>query len=261
MTRQQKLLAHPTLTPYKPLRNQLKRNAANIQSNLGGGTHGDLGLILSDAAYALFAPGTPYIWPANLGQLPIFPAGATGPQISAIKQFHCVQLFEFNRCTNVELALERFLIQSIDNIFIHALHQQHIGYANWTTRELLDHMFNSYGRVHPDNLVTNTKQMQEPWDPNTPFENLAKQIDNSANFADTANQPCQPPIRHSIIPNNKNYCHTHGYIVADQHTSATCNGKADGHKDTATRDNTMGRSTCNKHRVKNFWQGQLRHRD
>jgi hypothetical protein len=54
------------------------------------------------------------------------------------------------------------------------------------------------------------------------------------------------------IPNNKNYCHTHGYIVADEHTSTTCNAKADGHKDTATRSNTMGGSTCNKHRVKDF---------
>jgi hypothetical protein len=39
-------------------------------------------------------------------------------------------------------------------------------------------------------------------------------------------------------PNNKNYCHTHGFIVADKHTSATCNAKAEGHKDAATRTDT-----------------------
>ena len=32
------------------------------------------------------------------------------------------------------------------------------------------------------------------------------------------------------VPNNKNYCHTHGYIIADDHTSATATRKA-----TATR--------------------------
>jgi hypothetical protein len=42
---------------------------------------------------------------------------------------------------NVEPALKRFLIHSVDDIFIRALHQQHIGYANCTTRELLKHMF------------------------------------------------------------------------------------------------------------------------
>jgi hypothetical protein len=45
---------------------------------------------------------------------------------------------------------------------------------------------------------------------------------------------------HYTLPNNKNYCHMHGYVVANKHTSATCNGKADAHKDTATRADTMG---------------------
>ena len=54
------------------------------------------------------------------------------------------------------------------------------------------------------------------------------------------------------LPNNKNYCHTHGYVVSDEHTSATCNGKAEGHKDAATRTDTMGGSTRNKHRIKDF---------
>jgi hypothetical protein len=393
----------PNIDTLRALRSQLKSNAANIQSNLGGGNHGDLGLILSEEAYALAAPGTPYTRPSNPGQLPQFPGAPTGPQIAAIERLHQVQLFEFNRYKNVESALKRFLIHSVDDIFIHALHQQHIGYANRTTQELLDHMFASYGRVHPDDLVANTKRMQSPWDPNTPFEQLAKQIDDCADFADAANQPYshaqiltqsyslvfatglyerqleewdnknhadktwdtfksfflvaqtnlmfnrratagrqgyghlaqqqhhpQPPFQQQnsnkenpatdnqeneltdalallttaanadrtafatitssnqqltqqltdamtrladlekklhrnrgggrdpgdttryALPNNKNYCHTHGYVVANEHTSATCNAKGDGHKDTATRADTMGGSTRNKHRIKDF---------
>jgi hypothetical protein len=42
------------------------------------------------------------------------------------------------------------------------------------------------------------------------------------------------------------YCWTHGYKVGLKHTSATCNSKADGHKDGATRANTMNGSTANK---------------
>ena len=391
-----KLDGTPNINTLRALRSQLKSNAANIQSNLGGGNHGDLGLILSDAAYALAAPGTPYHRPTNPGPLPNLPGTATGPQIAAIERLHKVELFEFNRYKKIEAALKRFLIHSVEDIFIHALHQQHIGYANRTTRELLEHMFRSYGRVHPHDLVANTKRMQAPWDPNTPFEQLAKQIDDCADFADAANQPYSaaqiltqayslvfatglyerqleewenktladktwdnfksfflvaqtnlmfnrratagrqgyghlaqqqyhpppsnqnkenPPMATSendlndaltllataanadrtafatitssnqqltnqltetmkrlaelevklknkkpgdrdtpryTIPNNKNYCHTHGYVVADEHTSATCNGKADGHKDTATRADTMGGSTRNKHRIKDF---------
>ena len=42
------------------------------------------------------------------------------------------------------------------------------------------------------------------------------------------------------------YCWTHGYKVGLKHTSATCQAKADGHKDGATRANTMHGSTKDK---------------
>ena len=36
------------------------------------------------------------------------------------------------------------------------------------------------------------------------------------------------------------YCWTHGLGKNRKHTSATCNNKAEGHKDEATADNMMG---------------------
>jgi hypothetical protein len=42
------------------------------------------------------------------------------------------------------------------------------------------------------------------------------------------------------------YCWTHGYRVRKRHDSTTCNNKAEGHKDAATRSNTMNGSTANK---------------
>ena len=41
-------------------------------------------------------------------------------------------------------------------------------------------------------------------------------------------------------PKTKNYCWTHGVCVGKTHTSAECQNKAPGHKDTATFDNRMG---------------------
>jgi TolA-binding protein len=35
-------------------------------------------------------------------------------------------------------------------------------------------------------------------------------------------------------PDSANYCSTHGYIIGDDHTSATCNKKGPGHIDDAT---------------------------
>ena len=43
-------------------------------------------------------------------------------------------------------------------------------------------------------------------------------------------------------PPNNNYCWTHGFKVSRAHTSASCRGKSEGHKDNATRENTMSGS-------------------
>jgi hypothetical protein len=47
----------------------------------------------------------------------------------------------------------------------------------------------------------------------------------------------QRPIK---TTNNVSYCWSHGYQVANSHTSATCNMKKSGHKDAANKNNPMG---------------------
>jgi hypothetical protein len=42
---------------------------------------------------------------------------------------------------------------------------------------------------------------------------------------------------------NRNYCHSHGYVVGDDHMIQTCNKKKPGHIDDATQKNPRGGST------------------
>jgi hypothetical protein len=44
----------------------------------------------------------------------------------------------------------------------------------------------------------------------------------------------------SNIPDNTKYCWTHGWVVANDHTNASCTRQRQGHKSTATRADTMG---------------------
>ena len=46
----------PTFSTLKILARELKANARSVYSNLGGAANGHLGLILSDAQYALISP-------------------------------------------------------------------------------------------------------------------------------------------------------------------------------------------------------------
>jgi hypothetical protein len=48
----------------------------------------------------------------------------------------------------------------------------------------------------------------------------------------------------NLSPNN--YCRTHGYKVANTHTSLSCNFPKQGHKRKATRTDNMGGSQANK---------------
>ena len=60
----------------------------------------------------------------------------------------------------------------------------------------------------------------------------------------------QPPlvavVLAALVSTQWGYCWTHGYQVHKNHSSSTCKHKADGHKDCATRANTMHGSTTNK---------------
>jgi hypothetical protein len=49
--------------------------------------------------------------------------------------------------------------------------------------------------------------------------------------------------------NNTNYCWTHGYDCAKNHTSQNCRFPNDGHKREATRDNILNGSVANKIKV------------
>jgi hypothetical protein len=58
---------------------------------------------------------------------------------------------------------------------------------------------------------------------------------------------CQP------LPNNTNYCWTHGWICSNPHTSQTCTSPSKGHMKEVTRKNTMNGSNRNRKRVEEGW--------
>ena len=77
----------PTYETIQETHMLLKANAASIQSELGGGAHGLLGLALSPTAYQTIT-GSPFVPPVNPGTLPAIPALQTGPQINEFVRAH-----------------------------------------------------------------------------------------------------------------------------------------------------------------------------
>lgn len=306
------------------------------------------------------------------------PAAGTAAQLAdALRQYN-EDLREWREYCNVHAALKKQVEDSIEPIYLRALEDPNVGFANTTLIQMLTFLFQAYGQITPLQLRENAKRFEEEWDPNTPLELLIHQIETCQEYAEAGNQPfsnaqilnnaytivfktgmyfddCKewtrlpaalktwnafklhfleaqrlnreqqqttaqagfhanklvneqlaqqtealanlatatasdrqafqvltnavaeltkqlkekdamlekllkssnnnsraapgskkPYVANTPYIENTNYCWTHGYRVHQNHTSASCQSKAEGHQDAATRDNPMGGSTRGK---------------
>jgi hypothetical protein len=51
-----------------------------------------------------------------------------------------------------------------------------VGYANISSRGMLDHLLDTYGNITAFDLEINFENMRRAWDPQQPVETLFKQI-------------------------------------------------------------------------------------
>ena len=183
-----KITSEPNYESLKHLKDQLKANAASIPTTLGGGNHGYLGLILSPAAYTTIA-ATQYVEPIYPGQHPNVPAGTSAANTSTIICRHTEDLRQWRKFKNINTTLKNQLLTSIDDIYVHALKDRHIGYMNQSIRTILQHLFDNYGNITPLELEDNDTKMRATWDPNSPFDCLIQQVEDSQDYADDGGQP------------------------------------------------------------------------
>jgi hypothetical protein len=92
----------------------LQANSRAIETHLGGGTLGHVGLIISDTSYDMIAPETdpgPTLWktPPAPGQAPASTAG-TSAQISAARHIWEQDVQTYQVYTSVQQALKKQII-------------------------------------------------------------------------------------------------------------------------------------------------------
>jgi hypothetical protein len=181
----------------------LQESARAIDTHLGGGTLGHLGLIVSDASYAMVAPATeagPTLWvnPTSPGWAPVDTDG-TAAQISAARHSWDEAVHTYRTYTYVQQALKKQIIAVFEPMYFDILSDNMVGFANITSRDMLDHLCMSYGNITAVDLENNFEQMRRAWDPQQPVESLFKQIQDcddyseaggGSNWASTADQCC-----------------------------------------------------------------------
>ena len=86
-----KIEGEPTCQALRLLESELIQNASSIMTEVGGGNHGYLGLVLSPQKYTQIT-GHTFTPHPNPGPIPTFPANPTQPQIAQINATHEDQL-------------------------------------------------------------------------------------------------------------------------------------------------------------------------
>ena len=73
------ILGKPTYDQIDKVETKMKTNAASVATELGGGVHGHLGMLMSEAEYATISR-IPFAPPENPGLQPIIPPNTTAAQ-------------------------------------------------------------------------------------------------------------------------------------------------------------------------------------
>ena len=178
---------HPSLTPidglptFASIRNmqvELNANAASVHSNLGNGQLGLLYLTIDRTTYETLSDVV-FVEPPNPGPVPEIPANATARQATDFRANHAENLRIFNQYIKTDKALKSQIIKAVDDLYLKTLKNRITGYANVSTRQMLDHLYASYASLTPQDLQSVDSAMKQPYDPHTPIETLFDQIEDA----------------------------------------------------------------------------------
>ena len=178
----------PTYETLSIARELLKANAASVPTTRGGGEHSYLGIVVSATIYETISD-TPWTIPDYPGARPIIPPAATSAQIGELVRQHTENLRQWREYQQIEAALKKQLIDSIEPIYLRAKRNRHTGFSNTSLREILNYLFSAYGQIQPNDLQQNYQKLNTAWDPNTPFELLIDQVEECMELADAGGQP------------------------------------------------------------------------
>jgi hypothetical protein len=192
----------PDYQTIHAIRKLLHANARAIDTHLGGGDLGHLGLIVSDVSYAMVAPETeagPTTW-----IIPTFPGWApantdgTAAQISAARHSWDEAVHTYSTFTSVQQALKKQIITVFEPMYLDVLNDDMVGFANITAWEIMDHLFVSCGNIMAVDLVNNFEQMRRAWDPQQPVESIFKQIQDFADYSEAGGATIGHPQQSNV---------------------------------------------------------------
>ena len=183
-----KIHGEPTFDSIKKLHNEMKSNSQSVQSSLGGGQYGHLGLVLNVQQYGLLS-NAPFIRPAHPGAL-VIPPNTTNHMSQTLREQHAETLNVFNEVNNVEKTLRQQIIAAVEPSYLEALRNRQTNFITLSIDDIIQHLYDTYGNITPKSLQDyedRTKQMM--FDPIQPIDDVFNAVMNLADYADATRAP------------------------------------------------------------------------
>jgi hypothetical protein len=98
----------------------------------------------------------------------------TTAQIIAAQHIWEAKVQDYQTCTSVRQVLKKQIISIFEPMYLEILNDKMIGYANISARDMLDHLFETYGNITSVDLEINFEDMRRAWDPKQPVEYLSR---------------------------------------------------------------------------------------
>ena len=182
----------PTYESLHNMQLELKANAISVHSNLGGGNHGHLGLLMTDPQYALVS-NTAYVRPVHPGVL-VLPNGATRVQSDAFQRTHDETLRVFHEVRGVEQALVQQIVTAVDETYVIAMKNRETGQFVGNVLQIFQYLQNTYGTISSSQLSKFEKDVTDLYyDPVTPVDNIFNKVEDLLEYGDLANCPYSQP--------------------------------------------------------------------
>jgi hypothetical protein len=179
----------PTYESLQNLSTELKANTSSVPSTLGGGHHGHLGLMLSDARYVALPHSAQWVSPGNPGPFAP-PDTGTGPQIEAAKDVWKELKHEFELCQATEKALIAQVVDSTDPIYLRAMLNRATDQYSTSIRALLQHLFTTYGKITPQQVKAKEMELYNMhFDISQPVDTVFNAVDDLSDLAEHGNSP------------------------------------------------------------------------
>ena len=168
------------------LQRQLFTNARSVPSARGGGLHGHLAILLTNADY-IARVGVAFVVPLHPGPPP--DAAGTAAAVAVAIRTYTDALADVTLYNNLSAALTSQILTAVNASFLSALEDPDFGFGDVTPLAMLEHLRNEYGTMTPEELERNRATLSEPWNFDNPIEDLWSKIANIQRVATLGTVP------------------------------------------------------------------------